>query len=249
MDGFFRGFNDELLKIAFDMNAALRAGGLPLAGGAALAGIAIYDLIRGNSYKTGITSDVVKGVSEGEQVGSRREVQKLMKDKPLDRKAVPVTTMNDVAKMLKDPQFNALQKSLLKEFAQSVIKKGTNAAVVQGKDKNYVIVPPKANKEIIAHEIGHLRDFASGAYKEPNFVERAFGAIWKPTYEKTTLGPERRAWMHAKGKGSLPGRAIGTYEKAFHKGRAVGTGSAAAFTIISALKEAMKAGRTSLGRG
>ena len=99
-----------------------------------------------------------------------------------------------VAKMVKDPAFNTLQRGLLKEFARGVIERGVNAAVVQGKEKNYVIVPPKANKEIIAHEIGHLRDFASKEYQEPNFVKRTFGALWKPTYESTTLGPERRAW-------------------------------------------------------
>jgi hypothetical protein len=237
MDAISEGFYGELAKLGFDIPAPMKSGGY--IAGTLLAGLAVHDMIRGSSLKVDLAPAVIKGLEEGTQVISKEWVEKLLKDQPLERAVKVVTTMEDVEEMLADPKFGLLKRYLIRGFAKSIIEKGINAAVIKGKDRDYLIVPEKANARVIEHEVGHLRDFASGAYKEPGIIASIVSAYWKPSFEKHVLERERRAWKYAQPT-PLAEKAVETYESAFHRNRAKSMASSGAGMLFKAMSALSK---------
>lgn len=237
MDAISSGFYGELAKLGFDIPAPMKSGGY--VAGSLLAGLAVHDMIRGSSLKTDIAPAVIKGLEEGTQVISKEWVEKLLKDQPLDRPAKVITTMEEVEEMLQDPKFNFILRYYFRGFAKQIIEKGINAAVIRGKNRDYVVVPEKANARVIEHEVGHLRDFASKAYREPGVIGSLLSIGWKPAYEKYVLDRERRAWKHAKPT-PIADEAVETYESAFHRNRARQAASYGAGMIFKAMSALSK---------
>lgn len=237
MDAISSGFYGELAKLGFDIPAPMKSGGY--VAGSLLAGLAVHDMIRGSSLKTDIAPAVIKGLEEGTQVISKEWVQKLLKDQPLDRPVKVVTTPEEMEEMLQDPKFNFVTRYLIRGFAKQIIEKGVNAAVIKGKKQDYLVVPEKANARVIEHEVGHLRDFASGAYKEPGIIGSILAGVWKPSFEKHVLERERRAWKYTKPT-PLAEEAVETYESAFHRNRAKQMASSSAGMIFKAMSALSK---------
>jgi hypothetical protein len=74
-----------------------------------------------------------------------------------------------------------------------------------------------------------------GQYK-PNIVT----PLWKPSYEKRVMTREREGWKQAPGRRTkrrkeLEKAALGTYEKGFHRGRGMMTGTYVLLELISRL--------------
>lgn len=216
MEKFAEAFEAELKKLGFAIPAYMMSPGYIV--GSLLAGIVINDMLKGGSIVHKMGPEVIKG-EKGDQVRAADWVKKLLKKEPLEQPTKVVTTKKDVDQMVKDPKFGFLTRSALRDAAEKIIDKGTNAAVIRGEKRDYVILPKKVNPRVVEHEIGHLRDFATPEYSDPSFLRRLLAAFWKPTHEKTIMERERRAWKYAEPTPIAKG-ALKTYEQGFYKGRA-----------------------------
>jgi hypothetical protein len=234
MDKFAASFEAELKKLGFSLPPHMANPKYLI--GSILAGLAISDILKGSSIEHAVTPEVIAGKGKS-QVVSKEWVQKLLAKKPLETPTKVVTTSRDVKEMLKDPKFNVLTRPMLRNIAEKIIEEGENAAVVRGEKKDYVLVPEKANARVVEHEIGHLRDFASGEYTDPGFLKRLLGMLWKPTYEGDVMARERRAWKYAKPT-PIAEKAVKTYEKGFYKGRTMALAPIALRLLLGGIRSA-----------
>lgn len=230
-------FRDELQKVGVALPPAGVA--VPVALGTALSGLALYDFIKGRQLDPKLTREFITGEGE-EQVTSRKAIKELLEKRPLIRPVVPVTTDKDVDKMLKDPRFGFLVRSGLRSEAKEMIDEAANAAVIQGAEKDYVIIPSKAHPRIVEHEVGHLQDFAR-KIDDPGVLRRLLSLIWKPEHDKQIMDRERRAWAYAE---KTPRREQGlkSYERGFHNTRAGIVFPAALMAFSAALRHLPAAG-------
>lgn len=226
------GFREELQKIGFTMPPMGVVA--PVAVGTALSGLALYDFLKSRKLKPDLGPDFITGTKE-DQVKSREAIKQLLEERPLIRPVVPVTTEAGISKMVKDPRFGFLTRRTLKSLAKEMVNEGTNAAVIQGEDKDYVIIPTKANPRVVEHEMGHLQDLARKIEDSPGILRRLLGLVWKPEYEKQIMGRERRAWTYAQ-KTPMSEEALKSYERGFHKTRAGLTMPMAAMMFLRALR-------------
>ena len=234
---FIDGFGDEIIKISRLNIGQIAKKHWPGAAAVGLAGVALYDIVKGATLPGELEEAIIRGEKHGKQVISKKHVEKIIKNLPKDQKlkkpVTVVTTVKEVKAMAKDPEFNWFTGPMVREFGNEVVTNANNAAVVQGKKKDYVILPKKANINVIEHEVGHLRDFSSRDYAEPGILREMTAGIWWPSYEATTMGRERRAWKYADPKNKeiekVRDTALGTYERAFHIGRGLTLGALGAF--------------------
>ena len=239
MDSVFTtAFQEELQKVGIALPAASVA--VPVAIGTALSGVALYDLLKSKKLDPKITKEFITGTKD-EQVTSSKAVKELLKEKPLIRPVVSVTSDAAIKKMMKDPKFGYLTRQYLEDAAKNMVNKADNAAVIQGEDKDYVIIPKKSNPRVVEHEIGHLQDFARKLNEQPGLLKRLLSLVWKPEYEKQIMERERRAWKYTK-KTPLKEQALKSYERGFHKQRAGLAVPAAAYAFLRALKHVPKGG-------
>lgn len=218
MDASFNtGFAKELDKLGFVIPPSALAVGIPIALGTAFSGLALYDHIKGKKLDPKIDGEFIAGTKD-DQVTSRAAVKDLLAKRPLIRPVVPVTTERGVDKMLKDPKFGFLTRMTVEPAAKNIVTEATNAAVIQGEDKDYVILPGKAHPDVIEHEVGHLQDFARKIENQPGLLKRLLSLVWKPEHDKQVMDRERRAWDFV-GKPPRRQQALKSYEQSFHKSR------------------------------
>lgn len=237
-DSFNAGFREELQKVGFTLPPPAVV--VPITVGTALSGLALYDILKSRKLDPKITKEFITGTTE-EQVTSSKAIRELLKDRPLIRPVVPVTTESGVDKMVKDPKFGLLTRLVLKPAAKEIVTDATNAAVIQGEDKDYVIIPTKASPRVVEHEVGHLQDFARKLENQPGFLRRLLSLVWKPEYEKQIMERERRAWKFTE-KTPMREQALKSYERGFHKSRTGLTIPLAGMAFLEALKNLPKGG-------
>jgi len=230
---FATGFREELQKVGFAIPPAALSVGVPVAIGTALSGLALYDYLKGKKLDPKLTKEFITG-KKGEEVTARKAIKELLEERPLIRPVVPVTTSKAVEKMVKDPKFGFFTRSILEEQANKIVNKAVNAAVIQGEDKDYVVIPKKVHPSVVEHEVGHLQDFAR-KIENPGFIRRLFSLVWKPEYDKQVLERERRAWNYAK-KTPKREKALASYESGFHRSRSGLARTGAIVAFLNALK-------------
>lgn len=239
-----RAFADELVKIGIPVGElfqhTVRSGAAaPLVIGGLAGGLSVYDLIKRRGIDGKVTVEDIRGTKPGaKKVDTAKYVEDLVKANPTKRKIVPVTTKKDVKKLVKDPSLNVLTRAALENASIQVIEKGTNAYMFPGKSKDYIIAPTRANPRVIEHEVGHAIDIAGQKPKFLDKIHRMLGTVWKPSFRKSTMEREERAWKHAK-KTPLKGRALGSYEKGFHTGRSMISGAVAIASLVKGMERAM----------
>jgi len=228
------GFIEEMEKVGMPIPPTVLRVGIPATIGAALAAVSIADYFKSRKLDPKITPEFITGTPDN-QVTSRTAIKDLLEKRPLIRPVVTVTTGVGVEKMVADPKFGFLTKRILKPLAEGIVDKADNAAVIQGEDKDYVIIPTKANPRVVEHEVGHLQDFARKIEESPGIIQRLLGLVWKPTYDKQVMDRERRAWTYAE-KTPMREQALKSYERGFHQLRSGLTRSAAAVAFMNALR-------------
>jgi len=230
-EAFYRGFVKE----------AFSGGHIAIAAGAALAGLAVYDFFKGLSLPTLDTKDLAgKGA---ERVKTVKHISSLLKEQPLKRPPVVVTEYEQLESALKGVSYSMFEKDMIRRFAKQVLTSKDNAFVVPDKKKDIIIIPPEIHKHVVEHELGHVRDFAEKAYERPGFLTSILSLLWKPTYNKTVMEREQRAWDYTKAR-KMREKALGSYERGFHFGRAPLAGGTGLFAIlkgIDALRSAQHA--------
>lgn len=219
---------------------ALEMSTIPLLLGGAAAGLAVYDTIRGKLFPTMSLEDLA-GTGK-ERVKSRAWVLQQLKKKPLRKAPIIVTTEQDLKKLLRRVKIPAEHKREFMVIARGIIKHSFNALAVRVGKIDILVLPEKAAKATIEHEIGHLRDLKAG--KDPGrggLLSRIAQLVWKPEYRRRIIEPEERAWKYVRGRKGVKERAVGAYQRGFHQRRADLAGKAAltgvgAYGIMRLLK-------------
>lgn len=220
--------------------AALEASTIPLLLGGAAAGVAVYDTIRGHLFPTMSLEDVVG--SGKERVSSRKWALQMLKKKPLRKPPIIVTTEEDLKKLLRKIKIPAEHKRQFLTIARGIIKHSMNALAVRVGRTDILVLPEKAAKSTVEHEIGHLRDLEAGKDTgRGGILSRMAQLVWKPEYRKRIIEPEERAWKYVRGRKETKERALGTYHRGFHARRAdlagkAALGSGLAYGIMRLLK-------------
>lgn len=213
---------------------------IPLILGGAAAGLAVYDVIRGQIYPTMSLDDLVgKGK---ERVESRAWVLANLKKKPLRKPPIIVTSDQDLSRLLQKVKIPPEHKKEFLAIARGIIRHSMNALAVRVGDTDILVLPEKAAKATVEHEIGHLRDLEAG--KDPGHgstISRLAQLVWKPEYHEKVIAPEERAWKYVRGRKDIKSRALGTYHRGFHQRRAdlagkAALGGAAAYGLARLLK-------------
>jgi len=221
-------FLDELDKVGFDIQGLaagaakfIGRGGAPFALGALGGGLALYDTLKARGIEGEVFAEDILGKTRGsKRVDSKEYIKDLQKDNPPSRPIVPVTTAKDVKKITSDPAWDKpVIRDIMKSRANDVITTGRNAFMLPGADKDYIVVAPEANPRVIEHEVGHARDIGERPVTLMEKLRRVIGVLWKPSFEKGRMRREESAWKHTK-KTPLRDRALATYERGFHTGRA-----------------------------
>lgn len=202
---------------------------IPAVLGGLSAGVAIYDLIKGAKVPT-LTVKDLRGVKKS-QVDPRVYVKELLERKPLRKPPVVVSSLDHLPLLMKGEN---LTPEELGEV-QSILKRGTNACALRGEKNDYLILPNPSSRELVEHEVGHLREREKGPAEAPSLLEQLAAGVWKPTYSKYVMDPEEKAWSHVEHPSDLRERALATYEKPFHRNRAGLMGTLAAAFLLSAL--------------
>ena len=200
-------------KTAFDI------GTIPLILGGAAAGVAAYDMIRSRLFPTMSLEDLAGAGKE--RVNSRAWVLQQLKKKPLRKPPIIVTTDEDLAKILRKVKLPEERKSKFLVRARYIIRHSLNALAVRVGETDILVLPERAAKAAIEHEIGHLRDIEAGkdtGHGGP--LSRAAQLVWKPEYQKKIIDPEERAWGYVRGRKGVKERSLETYERGFHQRRA-----------------------------
>jgi len=223
---------------------ALQASTIPLILGGAAAGLAAYDLIRGKLFPT-MTLDDIAGKGK-ERVKSRAWVLQALKKKPLRKPPIIVTTEQDLKKLLTRVKIPPESKQKFLRIARGIIKHSLNALAVRVGTTDILVLPERAAKATVEHEVGHLRDIEAGKDTgQGGVLSRLLQIAWKPEYEKKVIEPEERAWKYVRGREGVKERALGTYHRGFHRRRAdlagkAALGSAAAYGLMRLLKRRSK---------
>lgn len=219
---------------------ALEASTLPLLLGGAAAGLAVYDTIRGKLFPTMSLDDVA---GEGkERVKSRAWAMAALKKKPLRKPPIVVTSDQDLVKLLRKVKIPADKKREFLGLARGIIRHSLNALAVRVGKTDILVLPERAAKAMVEHEIGHLRDLEAGKDTgRGSLLSRVLQLVWKPEHRKRIIEPEERAWRYVRGRKKLKERAVGTYQRGFHQRRAglagkAALGGAAAYGLMRMLK-------------
>jgi hypothetical protein len=206
--------------------SALEMSTIPLLLGGAAAGVAVYDTIRSELFPTMTLEDVAG--DKKERVKSRAWALQTLKKKPLRKPPVIVTTEQDLAKLLTKVKIPRDKKQAFMLMARGIIRHSLNALAVRVGDVDILVLPEKAAKATIEHEIGHLRDIEAGKDTgKGGKLSRIAQLFWKPEYKKRILDPEERAWKYVRGRKGVKERSVGTYQTGFHRRRAELAGKAA----------------------
>lgn len=177
----------------------------------------MYDAVKGMTFPT-LNAEELKGRGKT-RVKSVAWVKSLLKKKPLKRPPVVITNVKAVEPMIRDLNLEK-HRDVVERLVRYVTEGGNNAMAIKGKKTDYLVLPPKIHKAIVEHEVGHLRDFEERGDKRPGVLERLAKVVWKPTYRKHVIEPEERAWSHVPTKTGIKEKALGTYHRGFHSGRA-----------------------------
>ncbi len=210
---------------------ALEMSMIPLLLGGAAAGVAVYDTIRSKLFPTMSLDDVA---GEGkERVKSRAWVTATLKKKPLRKPPIVVTTDQDLVKLLKVVKIPPDKKRKFLTMARGIIRHSLNALAVRVGKTDILVLPEKAAKAMVEHEIGHLRDIEAGKDTgRGGTLSRLAQLVWKPEYSKKVIEPEERAWKYVRGRKEVKERAVGTYKRGFHQRRADLAGKAALAGLV-----------------
>lgn len=203
----------------------------PAAVASGLAGFAIYDFMQAR----GLSEDakkVMEMIQKGTIVNSKQFAAKI------DKNIKVCTNFAEIKNFL--IRENEFPKWLVDSIAAELtdtIESGKNAMAYPGRSGEYVIVPPRCNAHIIAHEIGHILDFREKGitvYNSGVYQPGLLGHLIKSRYNKTVMAAEKNAWDKApvtrdEEHEEIKKHALGTYDKSFHAGRGILVGGAAAF--------------------
>jgi len=240
-------FLDELEKVGFDIQGLaagaakfIGRGGAPLVLGALGGSLVLYDALKARGIKGEIFAEDILGKTRGsKKVDSKEYINDLQKENPPDRSIIPVTTIKDVKKITSDPAWNKpVIRDIMNSRAKHVILTGRNAFMVPGAKRDYVVVAPEANPRVIEHEVGHARDLGANPVTLMERLRRILGVFWKPSFEKGKMKREETAWEHAK-KTPLRDRALATYERSFHTGRATVIAPLVGSALIGGISEGL----------
>ena len=235
---FVNAFVDEIQKIG-GLGAALKrlkpfvVTHWPALAAAGLGGVAVYDATKVMGTPE-VKVDELLGSKET-RVSSRAHISKILKKNPIGKPIIPVTTGKEARKMIDDieaedpttQKYSDEERIRAYQDVLSIIGKGQNAAMLPNEKntKFYIIAPPKVNRVVLEHELGHARDFARKDFEEPGVLRHLTSLVWWPSYKKTMMEPEERAWAPVEFKTeeekSLRDRALGTYEGGFHAARGI----------------------------
>lgn len=213
---------------------------IPLLLGGAAAGLAVYDTIRGKLFPTMSLEDLA-GTGK-ERVKSRAWVLQQLKKKPLRKAPIIVTTEQDLKKLLRRVKIPVEHKREFMVIARGIIKHSLNALAVRVGKIDILVLPEKAARATVEHELGHLRDLEAGKDTgRGSLLSRVAQLVWKPEYRKRVIEPEERAWKYVRGRKGVKERAVGTYQRGFHQRRAdlagkAAVGGAAAYGLMRMLK-------------
>jgi hypothetical protein len=266
---FAVAFQDELEKIGSIGKAVksvlpMLVSHSPSVVAAGLGGVAVYDLSKA-TQAPGLDASRLSG-SPTERVSTKSTVTKFLKRHSLKRPVVAVTTRNEARKMIDeleaaDPttkHWSDEERVGSMGAMLEIIGRGENAGMLDGKifgkkNKNlYILAPPKANRVVLEHELGHAVDETRKGKKDPSAMTHLTSLVWWPSYKKTDMGPEERAWSYAdlrnKRDRDLKDAALGTYEGGFHGRRGIlggllGAGLLVGRYAIPAALKAMKRGK------
>lgn len=205
-------------------------GGLALTG---TTGLAIYDLLKARGY--GWDAEKIKrALVSGKQVDSQKFVDKV---------APNVTVLWEKKKIE-----NALRKEMPEWEAklhahqlEAMVGGGDNAAAYPGRKGSYIFAGPKANPEVLGHEVGHILDYRQRKTTIADESRSPIAPFWRPTYEREVMTPERRAWELAPGRArptATERAALGTYDKGFHVQRGAFSATTAAILALAMIKTA-----------
>jgi hypothetical protein len=213
---------------------------LPFVPAAALGTVSLYDTMR--------------------SLGYHYDIHKIMKGRP-----VPSTVVRKLARGLgkitivrniKDANRIFGHDWINRGEAKSMLRNNDNAMVLMGKKEIIVVLPRKVPLEVIAHEIGHLRDFAAKRiklgkkdpyYHTDSVVSGLSRMFWKPKYEREVIKMEQAAWKHvpeSKNKNEKREQAIRSYQQAFHQDRGSLTGLGSIVAVLLGLAVHKKLGRS-----
>jgi hypothetical protein len=200
--------------------------------GGAAAGVAAYDYIRGKTFPT-LTAEDIRSAGR-DQVDSVKWAHKLLEMKPLKKPPIIITSVNEIDPMIQDLDLGRYRKQVV-NIVKSVTEDAKDALAVDGEKHDYLILPAKVGRAVVEHEIGHLRAKEEKKDEPATFIDRMAALFWKPSYRKTTIGPEESAWGYVKDAPELQRKALGTYESAFHKQRSSVLGHLGAALLLGGI--------------
>lgn len=248
---FFEAFTDEIGKIGgvgqiIQKVKPFLVSHWPGLVGAGLGAASVYDISKAIGTPELKANELI-GTKE-ERVAAHPTIKALLKNNPIDKPVIPVTTRDEARKMIDDLEKEYLAENPRAEkwddesrmgtmqYLLSIIGKGQNAAALSNikEDKFYIVTPPKVNRVVLEHELGHVRDWSRKDFKEPGILSSLTSMVWWPSYRKTVMEPEERAWSPVSFKKpeeeALRDKALKTYEGGFHLGRGVTSGILGALT-------------------
>lgn len=241
---YISSFSDEFEKIAVEAETAKKILlSIPALAGA---GLSLYDLYKSRGYSD--DSAYVNSV-----VGGNDKEYKMADTASYVKKVMPEVKVVDTEEKFyhffkkEAPIAKHLPDSTLKEMASDAFAQFTsgNAAAASGKGGHYLIASKKAPVDVLEHELGHLRDFkekgivtTDQSYNEytTGFLNSLAQSWFKSKYMKGNYMSEVNAWDKAKPSATMDKirkAALGTYEKGWHRSRALN--SALATAIYTAL--------------
>jgi hypothetical protein len=216
-------------------NDALDAGTLAALAGAGVEGV------RSSGYAKDLK--YLKKAIKGKDGHKLVDVETYMRER--DPTVVVINSSQKISKMLPDlaPKYRAGMEAALTLYFHTG---ATNAFAFKGKKHGYIIGHGKLPVAIVEHEYGHIVDFRKkgivmdGSPRMGMYITGAFNRfmqqVWKPSFKKGIYAMERAAWDESKPVGDrhaeIREKALGTYEKGFHKSRAKRLITAAALTTL-----------------
>lgn len=199
--------------------------------GAAFSITAVYDWIRSRKRKE--TSDeLVEIMTKGALVNSKQFIKKI------DKTIKVMTSTEEIRKgLMREKKLSIDEINAMAEYIGPSLRRGDNAAAFPGNEAMYIMAPPRAHADVLAHEIGHILDFRERNVTFSNMERKGFfHRIFKNKY----MRDERVAWDKAPGGGTkdrskLRKLALLTYEKYFHLRRSKFNGAMAGLSLLAFL--------------
>lgn len=209
-----------------------------IAGASGTGILAIYDLLRTRGYEEDVKT-VQHAITSGKLVDSRAFVKKI------DPKISVAWTESDIRRLLaREPSIPNWQASSFAKSIADQLAQGRNAFALPGERGASIFAPQRCSAQVLAHEVGHILDFRAKGLnisKQGPYSGGLMSVFWKPSYEESTMTPEREAWRRAPGRKrstKLEEAALGSYDKAFHSTRGVLSGTTAVILGASLMKAA-----------